>query len=114
MQLCRKMMKTPSLSHQSVLKPMDCPQGEELLKSLGYQGINIALSDVESDDEYKGILNGIGMFNQGSGKSKPARLKLCNWKLYLASCATYHLVFADWCLNNVHKVEVYLKGHFNI
>ena len=68
--------------------------------------MNIALGGAESDGEYESILNGIGMFNQGLGKSKPAHLKLYDWKLYLDSCTTYHLVFADWCINNVHKVEV--------
>ena len=53
------------------------------------------------------------MLNQGLGKSKPARLKLCDWKLYLDSCATYHSVFAYWCLNNIHKVEAYQKGRCN-
>ena len=34
--------------------------------------------------------------------------------MYLDSCATYHSVFVDWCLDNVHDVEVYLKGHCNV
>ena len=87
-----------------------------MLKVVGYQGMNIALSEAESDGKYKGILNGIGMSNQfsmGPDKSKPARLKLCNWKLYLDSCATYHLVFTEWCLENIQEVEVYIKGHCN-
>ena len=63
---------------------------EDMLKAMGYQGMNIALSKTESDGEYEHILNGIGMSNQfsmGSDKSKPTRLKLCDWKLYLDSCA---------------------------
>ena len=75
--------------------------------------MNIAINSA-SDDEYDNIINGIGMLNQGSAKLKPARLKLvCDWKLYLDSCATYHSVFATWCLENIHEVEVYLKGHCN-
>ena len=89
------------------------PSREELLKSRGYQGMNIALGDAESYGEYKGILNGIGMFNQDSDKLKPVCLKLCDWKLYLDSCATYHSVLADWCLNNIHEVKAHLKRHCN-
>ena len=89
------------------------PSRKELLKSLGYQAMNIDLSNAESDGEYKGILNIIDMFNQGLGKLKPAHIKLCNWKFYLDSCATYHLIFTDWCLNSLHKVEVHLKRHCN-
>ena len=96
------------------LKADVMPSRDELLKSLSYQGMNIALNDAESDGEYEGILNGIGMLNQGSSKSNQARLKLCNWKLYnLDSCAMYHSLFADWCLDNVHEVKSYLKGHCN-
>ena len=95
------------------LKANGMPSSDELLKLMGYQGINIDLGDIESDGKYKGILNGIGMSNQGLSKSKPVRLKLCNSKLYIDSCATHHSVFADWCLNNVHELEVYLKGHCN-
>ena len=54
------------------------PSMEELLKSLSYQGMNIALGNAKSDGEYKGVLNGIGTFNQGSGRSKPGA----------SSCAT--------------------------
>ena len=75
--------------------------------------MNIALGDAGSNWDYERILNRIGMFNQGLGRSKPARLKLCDWKLYFDSCATNHLVFADWCLNSIHKVKAYLKGHCN-
>ena len=89
------------------------PSREELLKLLGYQGMNIALGNAKSNGEYEGILKIISMFNQGPDKSKPAPLRLCNWKLYLDSCTTYQSVFAGWCLNNVHEIEVYLKGHCN-
>ena len=57
------------------------PSREEMIKAMGYQGMNVALSEAESDGKYKDILNGIGMSNQfsmGSDKSKPARLKLCD------------------------------------
>ena len=30
---------------------------------------------------------------------------------YLESYATYHLVFMDWCLDNVTTVKVSLTGH---
>ena len=55
-----------------------------MLKMMGYQGMNVALSKAESDNKYEDTLNGIGMSNQFSmvsDKSMPARLKLCNWKL---------------------------------
>ena len=83
-----------------------------VFKVMSYQGMNIALSEAESNDEYKSILNRIGMPNQfsmGLDKSKHARLKLWDWKLHLDSCATYHSVFAEWCFENIHEVEVYLK-----
>jgi hypothetical protein len=89
---------------------------EEMLKAMGYQGMNFALREVESDNEYEDLLNGIGLsgqYSMGSEKPKPARLKLCDWKLYLDSCATYHSVFAEWCLENTEEVQVYLKGHCN-
>ena len=38
---------------------------------------------------------------------------LSTWKLYLDSCTTYHLVFVDWCLDNVRSVGVSLTGHCN-
>ena len=38
---------------------------------------------------------------------------LCEWKLYLDSCATYHSKVFDWCLDNEHDVSVYLTGHCN-
>ena len=53
------------------------PSRDELLKSLGYKGMNIA-SHTQSDGKYDDIINGIGMFNWGSGLKKPARLKLCD------------------------------------
>ena len=80
--------------------------------SSSYKGMNIA-SDAASDGKCTNITNGIGMFNQDPGKLKPPRPKLYIWKLYLDSCATHYLVFADGCLSNVHEVEVYLKGHCN-
>ena len=86
------------------------PSRADLLKDLGYQGMNV---DTASDDEFTNIIDGIGMFNEGLGKLRSPRLKLCDWKLYLDSCATYHSVFADWCLSNIHEVEVHLKGHCN-
>ena len=95
------------------LKAIGMPSREELLKSLGYQGMNIVLGNAESDGGYKGILSRIGMLSQGPCKSKQARLKLYDWKLYLDSCATYHTVFTKWCLDNVHEVKAYLKGHCN-
>ena len=79
------------------------PSREELLELLGYQWLNIALVGAESDGDYKGTLNRIGMFNQDLGESKHVRLKLCDWKLYLDSYVMYHLVFADWCLNDIHE-----------
>ena len=80
------------------------PSREEILKAMGYQGMNVTLSKAESDGAYEGILNRIGMSNQfslGLDKSKPGRLKLCYWKLYLDSYATYHLVFTEWFLENI-------------
>ena len=110
------------------------PSRAEFLKSFGYQGMNIG-NEPPSNDEYESLLEGIGLLNQGSNskcypkeshprkavtfsspKAKPRSgrsLKLDDWKLYLDSCATYHSCFADWCLDNVHEVEVYLKGHCN-
>ena len=93
------------------------PSREEMFKAMCYQGMNVALSEEESDGKYEDILNGIGMsnhFSMGSDKWKPARLKLYNWKLYLDSCATYHSVFAEWYLKNIQEVELHLKGHCNI
>ena len=46
-------------------------------------------------------------------REKGPRTTLCTWKLYLDSCATYHSVFVDWCLNNVKLVGVSLTGHCN-
>ena len=92
------------------LEADEMPSRADLLKDLGYQGMNV---DTTSDDKFANVIDGIGMFNEGSGKPKSPRLKLCDWKLYLDSCATYHSVFADWCLRNVHEVEVHLKGHCN-
>ena len=57
-------------------------------------------------------MNGVDFLEPGS-KSKSKCLKLCVWKLYLDSCATYHSVFAEWYLKNIEEVEVYLKGHCN-
>ena len=98
-------MEEEELSVTSItLEDDGIPSREEMRKVMGYQGMNVALNEAESDGEYEDILNGIGMSNQfsmGSDKSKPARLKLCDWKLYLDSCATYHLVFAEWCLKNI-------------
>ena len=110
------------------------PSRAEFLKSFGYQGMNVG-SVPPIDREYESIMEGIGLLNPGSRakcypkeshprkevtfsspKAKPRSgrsLKLDDWKLYLDSCATYHSCFADWCLDNVHDVEVYLKGHCN-
>ena len=38
---------------------------------------------------------------------------LCEWKLYLDSCATYHSTFVDWFLENLHDVSVHITGHCN-
>ena len=81
------------------------PSRANLLKLLGHQGMNFA-SNTPSDDGYVNIINRIGLLNQGLVKLKPACLKLCDWKFYLDSCATYHSVFATWCLKNIHEVEV--------
>ena len=40
------------------------PSGADLLKALGYQGMNIG-SDSQSDDECDNIINEIGMLHQG-------------------------------------------------
>ena len=49
-----------------VLEDDRMPSREEMLKVMGYQWMNAALSKAESDGEYEGILNGIGMSNQCS------------------------------------------------
>ena len=41
------------------------------------------------------------------------QVMLDRWKLYLDTCATYHLAFVDWMLNNVHTVNTVLRSNLN-
>ena len=49
-------------------------------------------------------VQGVSHLNRERGP----RTTLCTWKLYLDSCATYHLVFVDWCRDNFKTVGVSL------
>ena len=107
------------------------PTYELFLKECGFNGMNLAgevVGEVAADDEsvasasskqsYADALRGhqydIDMFNGGSEEPKAKeRLRLSEHKLFLDSCATYHSVFVEWCLKNVHEVKRYLKGHCN-
>ena len=66
--------------------------------------------------------DGVGFVNPGEktlsgmahlSREKGPRTTLCTWKLYLDSCATYHSVFVEWCLDNIRTVGVSLTGHCN-
>ena len=46
-------------------------------------------------------------------KAAVPRLTLDKYKLYLDSCATYHMAFYDQCLHNVRTVDRVLKGNCN-
>ena len=43
-------------------------------------------------------------------KKPEQRITLDNCKLYLDSCATYHSAFVEECLNNIHDMDMVLKG----
>jgi hypothetical protein len=43
----------------------------------------------------------------------PPKFRLCVWKLYLDSCATYHSCTVLWPLLNIRKSGVTLMGHCN-
>ena len=54
------------------------------------------------------------MQNGGSKASQETkRLTLDAYKLYLDSCATYHSVFVEWCLDNITADGVVLRGNCN-
>jgi predicted Fe-S protein YdhL (DUF1289 family) len=50
---------------------------------------------------------------QKTSPRSAGRVTLDWWKLYLDSCATYHTAFVDWILDNVHEVDMILKGNCN-
>ena len=111
--------------------PDGLPTHEFLLNEGGYVGMNLGgiggedsndtdaanadATSVTSVKSYADALMGhqyeLNLFNEGSDKPKKERLRLSKNKLFLDSCATYHLTFVDWCLKNIHVVERYLKGH---
>ncbi len=61
-------------------------------------------------------LNNIVCANEAA---KLARLKrhrcltLPEGRVYLDSCATYHSVFMEWILENIHELDTYLTGYCN-
>ena len=109
-----------------------------MLKTKGYVGVGVYLnvmSDQDNDSDDNAIKFGFAspgatqhpietFYNKKEvtfdRTSKPEvqvpRLRnttLCEWKLYLDSCATYHSTFVDWYLENMHNVSVHLTGHYS-
>ena len=52
----------------------------------------------------------------GTKKTLPksvSQVTLDWWKLYVDSCTTNHTELVDWYLDNVHDVDIVLKGNCN-
>ena len=99
---------------------------------------DVSYQDYVDYMQWKGDLDGIGLFNvhaevnllnptrktyhdamsTGTGTKKKlptsrSHVTLGWQKLYLDSCATYHSAFLNWYLDNIHKVDIFLKGNCN-
>ena len=121
-----------------VLESDGMPTREEMLKIMVYLGVGVYLnfmSDQDQDNDDKKFKLGFAslgdtqhpietFYNKKEVKfdrtSKPEvwvprlhMVTLCECKLYLDSCATYHSTFVNWCLENLHDVSVHLTGHSN-
>ena len=119
-----------------VLESDGIPTREEMLKTMGYVGVGVCLNVMsyqDQDNDGNNIKFGFAspgatqhpietLYNKkevvfertpkpGVRVPRLSNVTLCEWKLYLDSCATYHSKFVDWCLENVHDVSVHLTGH---
>ena len=99
---------------------MDWKQWKDELDGLGFLnvclGVNLVHVGVALLSPNKTTYCDALTTSTGTKKIPPtsdSRAMLDWWKLYLDSCVTYHTVFVDWHLDNVHEVDIFLKSNCN-
>ena len=93
------------------------PTREALLDMMGFCTIDVSGIDLlETGTQTKPKkVSFADIVQNGVSKASPEtkRLTLDAYKLYLDSCATYHSVFVEWCLDNITTDGVVLRGDCN-